>query len=1346
MKQTLQYSLVFLLLMAGFTVQAQKSGTDFKQQSTFGQAGIHRSVQAGLEFPDFPLLTLTSASRAIDLPWVVDNSTQPYLRPVFSQQGASCGQAALVGYNFCYEINRMRQLSADTSIHLYPDHFVWNFMNYSVPYYGGGVSYFHSFDLLFDAGTPTEAVYGPIELDDSYYWMSGYEGYYQAMQNRISGASSIHVGTAQGIEVLKHWLHNHLEEAAVGGVANFYSGLKYGARILPEGTEEAGKRVFTEFGEEATHAMTIVGYNDSIKYDLNNDGRFTNELDINGDGLVDVKDWEKGGVKFVNSYGPNWADSGFAYILYSALAQKYGEGGIWNNAVHVLHPDTMAAPKLTIKASIAYNKRMRIRLRAGIATDTAHYFPEKSMAFSLFNFQGGDFPMGGNPGSDTLELGLDISSLMSYVAPDTPFRVFLLIDEEDPDSTGNGSLLDFSVLEYEQQTLVQQADAEDLPLAVMDNSTTVASLVFQHNQPNISIQPADSVFIHAQADSSIQFTASGGMPPYSWQLNTIFHEANAFADYPTPQGNMLVPDDHSMGYAAVALPFSFPFGSKTYDSVYVHVNGYLMFDRQDMPYYYLTYDELYLRQIKAIAAYMNHKLGLNSADDYMIYESDTNSIVFHWRISDAESNSGAIFSVRLFSDGKMEYHYGNIASGMTFLPVIGLSDGSRESTVYSVYNKNIPTEGQRIVFIPDLSLDGLEMAEDGLLKLAEPETIKGSVQLSVTDAQRMTATKNMTFSKGLSIELQLEDPYKYLISGETVPLTIYIQNHSENAFMLNDLGVTSLDQRLTLAGQNLFDIELLPGESIAVADHFTAFVEEQADGKAAVLIEVSALADGERISAYTSFPIGIVHVELSPPVIVDNQNGRLDPGEAAVLVFRISNSGLASAGELHIEAVLDDPYASISTADSLAIAELKGLTMQQISFGIQVNSAAPKGRSISFKISISDQDELVLEKTVNIGIGRTPILLVDKDKNHNSAVHLGATMQEMDIQYDLSETIGPNILQYDQVFLSLGFLPNNHSLRTFEDTILIDYLRAGGNLYLEGGSFFKFDQPTMLRDYLRVQGSFNAVEADTPADTITGIQGSLMEDMKFYYRGDQVLGENLIALEPAVPLFRDDNTGYDFMVALDSGDYKAIATSLEFGGLIQTGPHSRHELVRRYLSYFGYQQFPLAAKFAASERKICAGESVAYSFEGMGIPTLYSWSFEGGMPETSNAQQPVIQYDIPGSYAVSLSVEDGAESNTFSLESFVQVVSCTGVDEQPDVDFSVSPNPAHSFIWLKRTSRQTERATLRIFDLSGRLVSESIFPQGQRVMQLGIDKLQPGYYLISLSGETEQKTTKLLVY
>ncbi|MBU2466235.1 MAG: T9SS type A sorting domain-containing protein, partial [Bacteroidetes bacterium] len=135
-----------------------------------------------------------------------------------------------------------------------------------------------------------------------------------------------------------------------------------------------------------------------------------------------------------------------------------------------------------------------------------------------------------------------------------------------------------------------------------------------------------------------------------------------------------------------------------------------------------------------------------------------------------------------------------------------------------------------------------------------------------------------------------------------------------------------------------------------------------------------------------------------------------------------------------------------------------------------------------------------------------------------------------------------------------------------------------------------------------------------------------------------------------------------------------------------------------------------------------------------------------GMPETSNAQQPVIQYDIPGSYAVSLSVEDGAESNTFSLESFVQVVSCTGVDEQPDVDFSVSPNPAHSFIWLKRTSRQTERATLRIFDLSGRLVSESIFPQGQRVMQLGIDKLQPGYYLISLSGETEQKTTKLLVY
>ena len=145
----------------------QKKNDHYRNRSTA------RVKQEGQQFADFRQITANAVDRSIVLPPVVDNSVHPYMRSIFSQQGACCGQSASVGYNFTYEINRLRQLPSDTIINTYPDHFTWNFMNGTYPYYGDGVSYFHTFDILYAAGNPTEAVYGPIELDDQYYWMSG---------------------------------------------------------------------------------------------------------------------------------------------------------------------------------------------------------------------------------------------------------------------------------------------------------------------------------------------------------------------------------------------------------------------------------------------------------------------------------------------------------------------------------------------------------------------------------------------------------------------------------------------------------------------------------------------------------------------------------------------------------------------------------------------------------------------------------------------------------------------------------------------------------------------------------------------------------------------------------------------------------------------------------------------------------------------------------------------------------------------------------------------------------------------------------------------------------------------
>ncbi|MCB0651716.1 MAG: T9SS type A sorting domain-containing protein [Saprospiraceae bacterium] len=54
-----------------------------------------------------------------------------------------------------------------------------------------------------------------------------------------------------------------------------------------------------------------------------------------------------------------------------------------------------------------------------------------------------------------------------------------------------------------------------------------------------------------------------------------------------------------------------------------------------------------------------------------------------------------------------------------------------------------------------------------------------------------------------------------------------------------------------------------------------------------------------------------------------------------------------------------------------------------------------------------------------------------------------------------------------------------------------------------------------------------------------------------------------------------------------------------------------------------------------------------------GNSATWSWSFPGGIPETSTEQNPVVTYDIPGSYAVSLVVTDEFGTSSQAYTDFI---------------------------------------------------------------------------------------------
>jgi hypothetical protein len=1342
MQQKIKLRIILLALLILPIITLAQLTTKFPK-------GLQKAHQQGKDFPDFPLLTAEHIVLKSTLPSFVDNSTLPYLRPVFMQQGASCGQAAIVGYNFTYEINRLREVASDTSLHLYPDHFVWNFMNASSPYYGEGVSYFHTFDLLYDAGNPNELLYGPIELDDSYYWPSGYEVYRNAMTNRIDGAASIYAGTPEGLEVLKHWLHNHLEGDETGGVANFYAGLAYGLQIIPDDSPEAGKHTFLRFGPDATHAMTIVGYNDSIRFDINQDGQYTNHLDITGDGIVDMRDWEFGALKAVNSYGPDWGDEGFFYMMYRTLAMDYGsEGGIWNNSVHVMFPELQWHPKLTIKASLKYNSREKIRIRAGVSLDTSRHMPEYSISFTHFNFQGGDYPMRGRgiDANEPLELGLDISELLSYVPAGQPARFFLLIDEKDPDSAGSGVLQHMSLREYEQENLVQELVADFVPKSIRNNGTTYVSVVLTPEKTPPSFLPDERIVINAFDDTLINLQAVSGEAPFSWQILPEYIESAQIKPYPEVQTTILPVADEDQGYATVPLPFSFPYAGQSYDTIYMHVDGYLMFEPEDMPYYYLLYDELYLRQLKIIAGYMHQELGLLSASDRLGYSANADSILLKWQISGGSPASSLEFSTTLYPDGEIKFHYKNLPSEIEFTPVIGLGFAGLENSRlskphYSQYSGQIPPENLLLTLTPGADLQRLAVNQNQQLSWLGGNADFGQARLRMTDAKRGFSEQVLLVSSGPDFKLSLADGESYVATSSPSTLDLYLQNLGNQTIEITSLHLLAASTGFQL--QSSIPEELIMEGGSALWIRNAAVIQPEESSIQNVVINIVAEADGSEILAQAFFETAFSSPVLYPPLVMDDNNQMLEAGEQAKLIYELHNLGTKAIEDIELVLHLDDPFVMLISDSIQPIETLGAQQLIRLEYLIQTTAAAPQGRSFEVSAKLLTDQHLLLTSRDRLQIGISEIALIDMDRNHNSAPILERELANNAIDYSRYEAIDSTIYNYEIAFLTLGVMPNYYTITTEEDQLLSDYLRAGGNLYLEGGSFFFMSPPTQLRELLRTEGYMDGVQY--PADTLVGLAGSPVEGMQFSYQGDQALCENLLPLEPAQPWFVDPQTNLNFVAAIDSGHYKGIATSMEFGGLQALPESSLTQLMRTYLEFLGFAQAPVSARFSSDKRSICMNQEVQFSFDGIGDPDSFLWSFEGGQTTSLTSSNPLVTYSSPGIWPVILKVNQGNYSDSVHVQEYIVVNNCSSISESVISKISVYPNPASEFVQLALPEVVSEHAMLSLYDLNGKLIREIAWPKAQQIHGMKIANLKPGVYVLRLKSLQKRYLGKLIV-
>ncbi len=211
--------------------------------------------------------------------------------------------------------------------------------------------------------------------------------------------------------MLKHWINDHNSGEATGGLAKlgsvYANGVTYGE--YPAGSPEAGKQFIHTWGTSGPHAMTIVGYNNDVRFDYNNDGQYTDTIDINNDGKVNMWDWEIGAVKLANSWGPLWPtqfDEGYIYMPYNLFGTTTSGGP--NFKVLVCEAEASHETEITYKASVAHENRGKLGICPGYGNTANDDEPVAWYNGRTFASQGGNYSMNGIT-NDPLELAYDFS-------------------------------------------------------------------------------------------------------------------------------------------------------------------------------------------------------------------------------------------------------------------------------------------------------------------------------------------------------------------------------------------------------------------------------------------------------------------------------------------------------------------------------------------------------------------------------------------------------------------------------------------------------------------------------------------------------------------------------------------------------------------------------------------------------------------------------------------------------------------------------------------------------------------------------------------------------------------------
>jgi C1A family cysteine protease/chitodextrinase len=448
-----------------------------------------------------------------ETPAFVDNSKLPSFPPVISQgQEGSCVAFATTYFQMSHEYCLVRGCSNSAGSNtIFSPRWTYNLINYGED---AGAYFSDAYNVVSGHGAaPLSSL--PYQVGQFLPWSLNTDLWRKAITARMNPVSYISsVNTQTGLDNIKATLANgHVIVFGTYITSWVYTTVKADPNQTTNPFTGQHAVLFQD-GYNGGHAMTIVGYDDSIW------------IDINANNIVDSG--EKGALKIANSWGSGWRNAGYIWMPYDALksvtavaggpAGTSRNGAFQSNSAYLMTAKPAYTPKLLAQFTVNSLKRQQISISLGVSP-TTNSTPSSSITMGAMRNQGGNYSLNGTLSAVDGTFVMDLSDLVPVTGEWKNYYLTIR------DST-SGDPITFSSFKLEDLSRgLITADSSSGILPTSPDATS-ATRYIAYSFADSNLAPTAKIIgsssgtnpVNVNLDGSTSVDSDGSIVGYSWNM------------------------------------------------------------------------------------------------------------------------------------------------------------------------------------------------------------------------------------------------------------------------------------------------------------------------------------------------------------------------------------------------------------------------------------------------------------------------------------------------------------------------------------------------------------------------------------------------------------------------------------------------------------------------------------------------------------------------------------------------------------------------------------------------------------------------------------------------------------